>query len=155
MQSSRGFTIIELVVVILVLGILVTITAVGLVRYQLDGRDTQRATNVAIIAEALEKYYSANGEYPSCNAMTASVSTITADAGIFPGLSTTVFRAPSAPEGTTNSIQCADLTNPTGTDFYAYRGDGGSCTGNTACLTYVLKYIEEGSNTIKTLTSRR
>lgn len=155
MQTSRGFTIIELIVVILVLGILVSITALGLVRYQLDARDTQRSTNVSIIAEALEKYYNNNGEYPSCSVLTGNVSTLTSDTGPFPGMSDTVFKAPAAANGVTNSIQCTDLTSVTTADYYAYVGDNGACTGSTPCLKYVLKYKEEASNTVKSLSSRR
>ena len=155
MQTSRGFTIIELIVVILVLGILVTITALGLVRYQLDARDTQRSTNVSIIAEALEKYYNEKGEYPSCSVLTGSVGTLTGNSGIFPGMSTSVFRAPGAANGVTNSIQCTDLISVTSADYYAYVGDSGSCTGTTTCLKYVLKYKEEATNTIQSLSSRR
>ncbi len=64
-MKTAGFTIVELVVVIAVIGILVTI---GTIAY----RTIQDKTNFSIVdtdmkslKAALEKYYNKNGEYPS------------------------------------------------------------------------------------------
>ena len=68
-KISRGFTLVELMIVTAVIGVLATISIVGFSNIQATSRDTQRADKIATIAEALEKYYSANGEYPDCYAM--------------------------------------------------------------------------------------
>jgi prepilin-type N-terminal cleavage/methylation domain-containing protein len=77
-KSTSGFTIVELLVVIAVIGLLTTIALFGFDRYQISTRDTERQSKTVIIAEALEKYYDKNGEYPGCgavnNADTASIS---------------------------------------------------------------------------------
>ena len=60
-----GFTVIELAVVIAVISVLVTIVVVVYGRAQTDARDTKRANDMRIFTASLEKYYDANGEYPS------------------------------------------------------------------------------------------
>lgn len=62
---KKGFTVVELIVVIVVIGILVSIIAVGYEGLQRDVRDTERAADVDTIKAALEVYYDQNGAYPS------------------------------------------------------------------------------------------
>lgn len=63
-QTSRGFTIVELLVVIVVIGILVSVTVVAFTGVQKRARDSQRLSDVAVIVKALELYKLAKGEYP-------------------------------------------------------------------------------------------
>src|ERR1700761_8180433 len=109
MRRLRGFTIVELLVVIAVIGILTTITIVGYNRYQQNSRDTQRAAKATVIAEALEKYYDANGEYPSCSQLTASGVTTS---GVLQGVEANALVTPTASSSTTNSITCNYLSSP-------------------------------------------
>ena len=155
-QGLRGFTLVEVVVIIVVIAILIGIASLGLSRYQAEGRDTRRATSATVLAEALEKYYDKSGEYPSCNAISGTPSSIVAPSGALPGINTEVFKTPSAATDVTNSIQCADLTPASTTDYFAYLGDGSAdCSGTNSCLQFVLKYKEEVSNTVKSIESRR
>jgi prepilin-type N-terminal cleavage/methylation domain-containing protein len=152
-RISRGFTIIELLVVVAVIGILATITLIGFNRYQADTRDSQRSSQATIISEALERYYEKNGEYPSCPSLTASASTVTSD--VLTGLEAKTLVAPQDKNGEDNSIKCQDLSisDP---DLFAYVGDGSTaCATGDACLSYTLKYKEESTGTIKTISSHR
>jgi prepilin-type N-terminal cleavage/methylation domain-containing protein len=152
-RRARGFTIIELLVVVSVIGILATITLIGFNRYQADGRDSQRASQATIISEALEKYYDKHGEYPSCPTITASASSVLSDT--FTGLEARTLVTPQDSSGEDNSIKCQDLTT-SDPDLFAYVGDGSvACSTGNACLQYTLKYKEESTGTIKTITSRR
>jgi prepilin-type N-terminal cleavage/methylation domain-containing protein len=153
-KITSGFTIIELLVVVIVIGILSTISLISFNRYQANSRDSQRASRVTILAEALEKYYDKNGEYPSCAAMMASASTLTTTT--LPGLQPSVLLTPQADSSLTNSItQCSSLATDTGVDSFAYIGDGTTPCATSGCLQYSLQYVEEGSDTVKTITSRR
>ena len=64
-NASSGFTIVELIVTIVVLVTLVTIATLSYMGQQQQTRDSVRKTQTAVVAEAIEKYYEANNEYPS------------------------------------------------------------------------------------------
>lgn len=59
-----GFTLVELLVVIAVLGILVTIGLTSFTSAQARGRDTKRKSDLKQISNALEIYYNDYGTYP-------------------------------------------------------------------------------------------
>ncbi len=152
-KSRRGFTIVEVLVVISIIGILATITFMGFGRYQADTRDSARASQAKIISESLEKYFEQNGEYPSCPALTGTATAVTTS--VLPGVEPQTLVTPQAPAGTTNSIQCADLTSTSQPDFFAYIGDNSAaCLSGSACITYQLKYEQETTGQIVTIDSR-
>ena len=64
---KKGFTLIELMVVVAVIAILATIALVGLSGVQKGARDTQRLATVNGIRTALERYSSNQGSYPAGN----------------------------------------------------------------------------------------
>ena len=64
LSSSRGFTIVELVVTIAVIGILIVIGTLGFSTTQRDVRDQERAGDITALMSELEKAYDTNGEYP-------------------------------------------------------------------------------------------
>lgn len=61
---ASGFTIVELLIVIVIIAILAAITIVAYNGIQQRARDTQRKSDVANIVKALEAYYAVHGEYP-------------------------------------------------------------------------------------------
>jgi prepilin-type N-terminal cleavage/methylation domain-containing protein len=154
-KITSGFTMVEILVVIAVIGIITTISFISFGRYQSNTRDTQRNAKTTVLSEALEKYYDKNGEYPSCSALTGSAASVTTT--VLPGVEPATLVAPQATSGITNSFQCTDLTNAsTDPDAFAYIGDGSAaCSTGAACLEFTLKYKDEATNTIKTITSRR
>lgn len=64
-SKSRGFTLVEIAVVIAVVGILATMTIVVYHRVQKESRDTKRRNDILIVMKELENYYQKNGEYPT------------------------------------------------------------------------------------------
>jgi len=62
--AKKGFTIVELLVVIVVIGILVTITIVSYTGIQQRARDSERTSDVAQLKIALEKYHADKSKYP-------------------------------------------------------------------------------------------
>lgn len=63
-SHRRGFTIIEIMVIIVVIGILTTIVVVSFTAIQKGNRDGQRDNDITEVQRALEKYYADNGQYP-------------------------------------------------------------------------------------------
>lgn len=64
-RESRGFTLIELMVVISVIAILATISLFGLNKAQASARDVSRQQIMSGIRIALERYYADKGVYPT------------------------------------------------------------------------------------------
>ena len=60
-----GFTIVELLIVIVVIAILAAITIVAYNGIQQRARDSDRQGDIATIAKAIELYYADNGTFPS------------------------------------------------------------------------------------------
>jgi prepilin-type N-terminal cleavage/methylation domain-containing protein len=64
-RRERGFTIVELLIVIVVIAILAAITIVAYNGIQTRARDTQRVADMNSIVKALELYKAQNGQYPA------------------------------------------------------------------------------------------
>lgn len=66
-MKNKGFTLVELLVVMAILGILVTLVAGGFRTAQMRGRDSKRKSDLKEIANALEVFYSDHNKYPDAN----------------------------------------------------------------------------------------
>lgn len=63
-KRSSGFTIVELLIVVVVISILAAITVVSYNGVQSRARDSKRIEKVKAIERAMELYYADNGRYP-------------------------------------------------------------------------------------------
>lgn len=64
-RKQTGFTIVELLIVIVIIGILAAITIVAYNGIQQRARDSARTSDISAIQKALELYRADNGGYPS------------------------------------------------------------------------------------------
>ncbi len=146
-KLQAGFTIIELLIVIAIIGILATLVLTNFQGAQAKGRDTVRKNDINSVYQKLEEFYNENGFYPSSALAAATFPGIDAgaltDADGATIVSSFSLTAPAAPT----------LTN---TNEYAYNayGDGtaGSCVSGSAtgCLKYNLySYLEKESQYTK------
>ncbi|MEQ1891220.1 MAG: type II secretion system protein [Planctomycetota bacterium] len=67
-QKSRGFTLVELVVVISILAILSGVLVPRVSSHLKAARDARRLTDIKAVREAIEQYYVDKGSYPAPNA---------------------------------------------------------------------------------------
>lgn len=63
--NQKGFTIIELLVVIVIIGILVALTLPNLFSAQARGRDSERKNELKNAQQKLESYFNDNDAYPA------------------------------------------------------------------------------------------
>lgn len=66
-KAITGFTIVELLIVIVVIAILAAISVVSYNGITQRARDAERRTEMGSIEKALEMYHADNGGYPNCS----------------------------------------------------------------------------------------
>lgn len=64
---KKGFTLVELLVVLAIIGILAAIGIVTFTSSQMRSRDAARKSDLKQLASALELYYADNASYPAAN----------------------------------------------------------------------------------------
>ena len=65
MNQNKGFTLIEMLVVVAIIGLLSSVVLTGLGTARVKARDARRLSDVRHIQNALEIYYSDNDVYPT------------------------------------------------------------------------------------------
>jgi len=63
-KIQRGFTLIEILVVVAIIGLLSGVILVGLNNARKQGRDARRIADLRQVQNALELYFQKNGKYP-------------------------------------------------------------------------------------------
>jgi len=145
-----AFTLIELMIVVIVIGLLAGLVSLSTASIQKSSRDTARDANVKILSTALEKYYRKNGEYPSVALMTSQdVATLKQKLDV---VSANTFRLPLTDDATKNSI----VTSAPSPTRLLYSANTTDSTKNTQCQTsltgycdgFTLQYQKESSGAI-------
>ncbi len=79
--KRRGFTLVELLIAIAIIGVIVTASIASFSNIRQKGRDTQRVADIKTLQKALESYYRHEGQYPATitpgQALVGSTSAIT------------------------------------------------------------------------------
>ncbi|NCU37876.1 prepilin-type N-terminal cleavage/methylation domain-containing protein [Candidatus Saccharibacteria bacterium] len=140
MRFAKGFTIVEIAVVVAVIGILASITVVSYNNVQISSRDDSSRAKALVVTEALERHYEKYGEFPTCAQMTTAATTV---AATLQDINPDALRRPSATTGT-NSISC---TAPSKTNF--------SYIVTTSPVGYTYGYQEEATSQNVTFKNRQ
>jgi prepilin-type N-terminal cleavage/methylation domain-containing protein len=143
LRKERGFTIIELLIVIAIIGILATLVLTNFQGAQAKGRDTVRKNDINSLYQKLEEYYNENGNYINTAITTANAATL------FPGIDggavtdedggviQTTFST------STTTAPTPTVTNTSGEEYeLALWGDALCASGGT-CTKYVLAAFQE------------
>ncbi len=164
---SRGFSIVELLIVITIMGVLLTLAVVNMNSAQVNARDTERKGDIESIALNLEAFYKTGidtttvfGRYPSTGlaGTTADITFSLRDADL------KSFTPPGAtgPDtgflAATNNVQTTSGVLPQPTlSTYIYqpiRQNGSLCDDYTYCQKFNLYYMLEADNTVYMVTSK-
>ncbi len=76
-KQHRGFTLIEILIVVAIIAILASVVLVGLGPTQQQGRDARRISDLREVQNALELYYNKYGTYPSDTSWATLVTDLT------------------------------------------------------------------------------
>ncbi|GAC1499314.1 MAG: hypothetical protein NVS1B10_01920 [Candidatus Saccharimonadales bacterium] len=138
-KSNKGFTIVELLIVIVVIGILALLVVTTYSGIQAKARNSKRSADIGTIQTQLEAFYSQNGYYPSLTDMNSA----TWIAANMKSLDTGALIDPS------NATQSKTLLAAPAAKSYAYAvtdNSGASCEANdTNCAKYTVTATYEGS----------
>lgn len=160
-MEQKGFTLVELLVVILIMGLLLTMGTINLRNNQVDSRDNERATDTQNISRSLEsRYATALGSYPP----TASMNTEATAISTLNNINNKSMRAPGITTSTTFTVATNATTTTTGVtpqptiNQYVYQpiaSDNTLCATTTQeCRSFYLYYREERTNAIVRLESK-
>jgi prepilin-type N-terminal cleavage/methylation domain-containing protein len=136
--KQQGFTIVELLIVIVVIGILAALVITTFTGIQQRARDTERETDVKALHGQVEAYYAQSGFYPTLAEVV--------DGSSLPGLDSEALLAPGTGASQIDAAASTTLK-------YQYAVDPATCDNGGAgnCTGYTLDAaLEGGGNYTKT-----
>ncbi len=145
-KRGQGFTIVELLIVIVVIGILALLVITTYSGIQAKARNSKRSSDISTVQTQLEAFFQSNGYYPSLGDMNST----TWLGSNMKSLDTEAVADPSATSGS----DCAKTHNncfatSATAKSYGYSpkdSSGNSCeTDDTTCATYTLTANYEGT----------
>jgi len=168
-MKPRGFSIVELIIIITIMGILITLGVVNMLGAEVNSRDTERKTDIETIAQHLEMFYNNGNDTSTSVGYYPNTSTSSMDSAAV--VQQTVLRdidikslvAPNATVSTTTSLVVATnnaqtigevLPQPlsSGQNQYVYQpiDDNGSslCTSGILCRKFNLYYKTESDGIV-------
>lgn len=145
-RKEQGFTIVELLIVIVVIGILAALVVTTFSGIQKKGRDSERKTDIQAVHAQLEAYHATNGRYPT-------LANLNDDVWVGNNLKGLSVDALADPKAANN-----DLAAATGANVYGYAVTPNGCdndatTATADCATYSLTATLEENNTVITKAS--
>lgn len=118
-RYALGFTLVELIITIVVIGILSTVAYLGVSGVQAIARDKTHENNARAIVTALEAYYGNNGEYPTGTEMNPNDATTELSAADLNNVKSIL------PE-----LGDSNLSGPQNYTFFPYCSYGAPCANN-------------------------
>lgn len=123
LQKDRGFTIVELLIVIVVIAILAAITIVAYNGISNRAKSTSAQATASSIAKKLEAYNAEVGNYPATYSLLTGAATTTSYY-VAPGDATLVTTALASGTATEKTINYSDCATPAGKRVSYWKFDG-------------------------------
>jgi prepilin-type N-terminal cleavage/methylation domain-containing protein len=143
-KNSKGFTIVELLIVIVVIGILAALVLNSFRGVQERARDTERRTDINAQSTQLEVYYTDNGGYPQFTGQVDTDSWITAN---LKGADLNSWRAPNF---TANTMVNSATPTKDQYGYQAFQADGTTACTTAPCAKFKLYWYSEKTATVTT-----
>ena len=138
-SKQQGFTIVELLIVIVVIGILAALVITTFTGIQQKARNTERQTDIKALHGQIEAYYAQNGKYPTLDNMNDS----TWRSSNMKGLDAEALKDP---KGSAQTLVASPAANSYSYDVKA--SDDSACDNSTKdCAKYTLTATYEGGGT--------
>lgn len=168
-MKMRGFTIIEVVITITIMGILLTLAIVNLQASEISSRDSERKGDVEVLATNLEAFYrTGNGTSPTVGRYPSTIIASGDEATLLATLRDLDIRAAIAPGATNAATTFISATNDTQTTSgvrpiptatsYVYQplqSNNTLCVNETQeCRKFNIFYLTEADNTVQVVTSK-
>jgi prepilin-type N-terminal cleavage/methylation domain-containing protein len=136
-RKQSGFTIVELLIVIVVIGILAALVVTTFSGIQRKARDSERQTDIKAVHGQVEAYYAQNGKYPTNTDLDT-------DSFVTTNLKGLDLSALQDPKGANNDVAGAAAAN-----VYSYVETPAGCDNGAAgdCTAYTLTATLEGGGT--------
>ncbi|HEY5221339.1 MAG TPA: prepilin-type N-terminal cleavage/methylation domain-containing protein [Candidatus Paceibacterota bacterium] len=147
-NQRKGFTLIEILIVVAIIAILASVVLVGLGPTQSLGRDARRVSDVHETINGLELYYNKQGSYPVAGASWNAMGTA------LTGASVGVNSIPNDPTTSKNYVYATDAAGT----FYVVaalleNGTGGSWNGYSAPTNHTTVTVATPGITVAQMTA--
>lgn len=142
-RKESGFTIVELLIVIVVIGILAALVITTFSGIQRKARDSERQTDINAVHGQVEAYYAQNGKYPTLANLQDNSAAGNWVSTNLKGLDASALKDPNIGGQTTYPASA-----PTAT-MYGYAATPANCDNTTGneCTAYTLTAnLENGTN---------
>jgi prepilin-type N-terminal cleavage/methylation domain-containing protein len=141
LHRKAGFTIVEVLIVLVVTSLLIIGAFVYSSRAQADARDDRRAADIASIATLIDRYYLEHGEYPASSASSGGWSS-TSD-GTWTYLENQLQPYLSGSQLAPDPASTTGTTARSGGLAYDYYANSGTYCGKAVRQMYILVYRYE------------
>ncbi len=136
-NKQSGFTIVELLIVIVVIGILAALVVTTFSGIQKKARDTERETDIKALHGQVEAYFAQNGKYPT-------LANLQDNAWIGENLKGLDVESAHDPKGADGN----NISGSAGANQYGYAVTPTGCNNtDTECTGYTLTATKEGDGT--------
>lgn len=149
-NKQQGFTIVELLIVIVVIGILAALVITTFTGIQQKARDTERETDIKALQGQIEAYYAQKGNYPT----RTNLNDATWRSTNMKGLDKEALKDPKNPATDGTQYNTAATVSPTQYRYDVLNASDASCEADeTTCVKYTLEADKEqtgAANYVKT-----
>jgi type II secretion system protein G len=143
-KQQKGFTIVELLIVIVVIGILAALVVTTFSGIQQKTRNTERETDIKAVHGQLEAFYAQNGRYPTLGNLNDSTTDTSFVKTQLKGLDREALKDP---KGTGYDL---NATNPAPANSYNYVATPSGCDNTaTDCTGYTITAVKEGGGSFE------